>query len=77
MLFWKEKYYMDIGGMKMWVVVIIGIIIIFMAWCKFSVTAKAFIALVLVLAAPFTEYMSFALLVILVILTGLFGRYFQ
>ena len=57
----------------MWV---LYVIVIFIAWCRLSPGVKALVALFLVLAAPFTEYVSFAMLVILLILSSIFGGYF-
>ncbi len=56
----------------MWVLFVIGIIIIFLIWCKLPAFLKALIALFLLLATPFTDGISFALLVILLILSSLF-----
>lgn len=56
----------------MWVLYVIGIIIIFLIWCRLPAILKALVALFLLLATPFTDGMSFALLVILLILSSLF-----
>lgn len=56
----------------MWVLFVIGIIIIFWIWCKLPGMVKALIALFLLLATPFTDGISFALLAILLILSSLF-----
>lgn len=56
----------------MWVFFVIGIIILFLIWCKLPAILKALVALFLLLAAPFTDGMLFALLVILLILSSLF-----
>jgi hypothetical protein len=60
----------------MWILFVVGIMVIFLLWCKLPVTGKALAAMFLLLATPFTEYMSFALLVILLILNSIFGKYF-
>lgn len=61
----------------MWVLFVVGLMIFFIVWCKLPAIGKASAALFLLLATPFTEGMSFALLVILLILTPMFGGYFS
>ncbi len=60
----------------MWILFVVGIMAIFLLWCKLPVTGRALAAMFLLLATPFTESMSFALLVILLILRSIFGKYF-
>lgn len=61
----------------MWLLFVLAIMAFFLFWCKMDLKGKALTAMFLILAAPFTEYMSFALLVILLILTSMFGIFFR
>lgn len=60
----------------MWILFVIGIMIIFIAWCKMPSGVRVLTALFLVLATPFTGGISFVIVAMLVILSSIFGKYF-
>lgn len=61
----------------MWILLVLGLMVCFYIWSKLGKKAKVFIAMFAILAAPFTEYISFAIIVIILILDSMFGRYLK
>lgn len=60
-----------------WIIVVLGIMVCFYIWSKLGKKAKVFVAIFAVLAAPFTEYISFVILCMILILDSMFGRFLK